>query len=124
MKNSHLAVSAAILIATAFSPRSAEAGKKELYGAVGFLSGVLIANAVSAPSYSETTYYYEDNRYRPSGRWEYHNERVWVPGYWSYEYQRCGRRIRVWNPGRYEIRSQQVWVDDCRPVRRTQRYYR
>jgi hypothetical protein len=46
----------------------------------------------------------------PEGHYEYQERRVWVPGRHSYEYDRCGRRIKVWREGYYTTERVKVWV--------------
>lgn len=31
------------------------------------------------------------------------HRRVWVPGYWAYKPTQCGRAVKHWIPGRYEV---------------------
>lgn len=45
-----------------------------------------------------------------SGYWQERDERYWVEGYWSETTDACGRRCRVWQPGRWEIRRIREWV--------------
>jgi hypothetical protein len=45
-----------------------------------------------------------------SGHWEIKRVRVWMPGRYEVRRDRCGDRIRVWVPGHYEWRKERVWV--------------
>ena len=47
---------------------------------------------------------------RPSGHWEVRHVKVWVPGGWVVEVNRCGDRIRVWRPGYFDLLPRKVWV--------------
>ena len=46
----------------------------------------------------------------PEGHYEYQEQRIWVPGSYSYEYDRCGRQIKVWHEGYYRTEQVKVWV--------------
>lgn len=45
-----------------------------------------------------------------SGYWLEREARVWVEGFWSESVDAYGRRCRVWQPGRWEIRRTREWV--------------
>ena len=103
--------------------QTANAMNEEWAAVAGFVGGVLLANAASCNT--PTVRYYEPARveYRhyepprriarcdaqPRGRYEYRTERVWVPGYWTYDSD-CGGRRQVWQPGYYETTRSKVWV--------------
>lgn len=47
----------------------------------------------------------------PGGYWRDVAVRVWVPPHWEARHDGWGRRINVWAPGHYEMRTRRVWVD-------------
>lgn len=51
----------------------------------------------------------------PSGYWRDVSDRVWVPARWVVTYD-CGRPVRNYVPGYYDVRTRRVWVDTCAPV--------
>jgi len=110
-------------------PLRASAINKEWSAVLGFLGGVLVANASCAPNtvVREEVYVQQPvireriiiEEPEPCGHYEYREQRVWVPGRWIYTgHGRCRRR--VWQSGYYRTELVRVWV----PARRTVRRYR
>lgn len=110
-----------------WQPQPAAAINKEWSAALGFLGGVLLANAARCDSVTYERVYerpvvverpviIERPVVRreviverpPRGWWEYRERRVWVPGRWRYE-GRHGCR-RVWEEGYYRTELVRVWV--------------
>ena len=60
--------------------------------------------------------------YRDGGYWKTVTVRHWVPGYWTHSRDRYGRRIRVFVEGRWEFRTDRVWVSYDRYDRRDRRH--
>jgi hypothetical protein len=46
----------------------------------------------------------------PAGYWQEREERVWVDGVWIETADAWGRRVRQWQPGRWEIRRTREWI--------------
>ena len=46
----------------------------------------------------------------PSGYWQERESRVWVEGCWIETFDAYGRRIKQWQPGRWEVRRTREWV--------------
>jgi hypothetical protein len=45
-----------------------------------------------------------------AGRWVEREERVWIEGCWLESVDAYGRRCKIWQPGRWEIRRIREWV--------------
>lgn len=113
-----------------WSPRPAAAINREWSAALGFLGGVLFANAarcdgvtyervVERPVVVERPIIVEQPVVwreivveRPAcGYWDWRERRVWVPGRWRHD--RCRGR-RMWEEGHYRVERVRVWVTpDC-----------
>jgi hypothetical protein len=46
----------------------------------------------------------------PSGYWLEREERIWADGCWIETVDTFGRRVRQWQPARWEIRRTREWV--------------
>jgi hypothetical protein len=104
--------------------QSAQAGEKERYLLGGLLGGWILNDVTSRPSHSydrhsssvqvrfgsECRSPRSSYHSRPSGRHEYQRVKVWVSGYYDRVVSRCGRVETRWVPGRYETRTEKVWV--------------
>ena len=44
-----------------------------------------------------------------AGRWVEREERVWIEGCWVESVDAYGRRCKIWQPGRWEIRRIREW---------------
>ncbi len=51
------------------------------------------------------------DRYERPVRYKTVRTREWVPGFWEVRYDRCGTRIRTWQPGYYKQATKRVRVD-------------
>lgn len=112
---------AAVLLAQAWP---AQAINKEWSAALGFLGGMMFANAtcpgpmvvrepvvVEQPVVVHRRVFVEPPP--PRGHYEYRARRVWVPGRWIVMSSgRCGYPRRVWEPGCYRHEQVRVWVQD------------
>jgi hypothetical protein len=109
--------------------QSAQAGEKERYLLGGLLGGWILNDVTSRPSHSYDRHTssvqvrFGSNRCspvgierrsphhsRPSGRHEYRRVKVWISGHYDRVASRCGRVETRWVPGRYETRTEKVWV--------------
>ncbi|MEI7902093.1 MAG: hypothetical protein WCK89_17710 [bacterium] len=45
-----------------------------------------------------------------SGYWQEREERTWIEGNWVETFDAYGRRCKMWQPGRWEIRRIREWV--------------
>lgn len=45
-----------------------------------------------------------------SGYWQERDERYWIEGNWVETFDAYGRRCKMWQPGRWEIRRIREWV--------------
>lgn len=114
----------------------ATAGDDKAWAAVGgFVGGVITANifdhhrdhhrteviVVERDSHPHKSYRHGHKKHRcesdcdhyaPRGHYETITVREWVPGCWRIEYNRCGDRIRYWEPGYYTHVSKRIWVED------------
>lgn len=116
---------AALSGAPAIAPK-AEASDEVLAAIGGFIGGVVVGTAISPDSHHK---HYRGSRcaqcaprhrghvnfddgYHPTrgGHWKWVEVRVWVPGRWNHHFDRCGRGVRTWVPGGYEIRRERRWV--------------
>lgn len=92
----------------------AQAINKEWSAGLGFLGGVLVANAYDNHCAPTRTYYESRpvyvEHYEPRGYYTTKTERYWVPGRRVIRYTECGRRYYEYEPGHYEYRDVQVWV--------------
>lgn len=108
------ALTLAAATAFAFSPKPAVAGDKET-ALVGGLIGGIILGAVLADADDHDTrvvlagHNHHGHSRRDNGYWKRVEVRTWVPGYWVTE-RRHGRAHRYYVEGRYEIRTDRVWV--------------
>jgi hypothetical protein len=59
---------------------------------------------------------------RTSGHYIYEKHRVWNPGYYSYAYAPCGRKVKTWHEGFHTYEMVKVWVP--RRGHRERAYYR
>jgi len=48
--------------------------------------------------------------YKPSGYYETVRVKEWVPGCWRVRYDRCGTRIKYWEPGYSTYVNKRAWV--------------
>jgi hypothetical protein len=104
--------------------QQAQAGDKEKYLVGGLLGGWILNEVFDNSSFEvhsrrpvvvEHRHHYS----RPSGRYEYRNVKIWVPGYRERIVKSCGQVETRWVQGHYEVRRQRVWVSyDCRTSRR------
>jgi hypothetical protein len=143
MKTRVLAVVLVAVVLAAW-PMPARAINKEWSAALGFLGGLMVANAggcertvvreqvVVAPPpcpppviIREPVYYEEVvEETAACGHWEYRRERSWIPGRWICIRDACGFSQRVWEPARCGFRTVRVWVDDFPPRRHGHRHHR
>lgn len=126
MNTKIIALSLAAATAFAFTPKPALAGDKELAVVGGLIGGLIIASAIN-DHHDDTRvvvtsgYHHRDrDRDRDDGYWKRVEVRVWVPGYWVSE-RRHGRTHRYYVEGRYECRTDRVWVSYDRHDRRDDR---
>lgn len=122
---------ASLLAATAlaFAPQPAKAGDEVAAAIGGFIGGLVIGSVLD---------YDHDDRFdrydhhvgttvvigtghrhphRAGGYWKTVTVRHWVPGYWAHSCDRYGRPVRVFVEGRWEYRTDRVWVSYGRPDR-------
>ena len=102
----------------AVRPMEAAAINREWSAALGFLGGLLVANASCQPQrtvYQETVVVEQPVICEPviieepAGHYEYREQQVWIPGRWVYMgHGRCQRRL--WEPGYYRTETIRVWV--------------
>lgn len=96
----------------------AQAINKEWSAALGFLGGVLVANAYDNhhTTYYETRPVYVETRcYEPrviSGHYETRYEKYWVPGRQVVVRDRCGNKVVRYESGYYDYRPVSVWIED------------
>ena len=117
--------------AFAFAPKPAVAGDKEVALIGGLIGGAIIGAAIADSHDHDRTvvvssgYGYDHRRddRRDDGYWKTVEVRTWVPGYWVSE-RRHGRTIRYFVEGRYECRTDRVWVSYDRHDRRGYGYDR
>lgn len=108
----HLIVALCAVAALTFVPVT-HAGSKERAAIGGFVGGLIVGHALSKhsppPVYHETVSY--DRHHRSArGHWEINRVKVWVPAHWSVRIDRYGTRVRHYVAGRYEWRTERVWV--------------
>jgi hypothetical protein len=48
----------------------------------------------------------------PRGYWREAPVNVWIPAHWAVRYDQFGQPMNFWEPGRYEVRTQRVWVEN------------
>lgn len=109
-----------ILVATmAFAGiQSAQAGDKEKYLVGGLLGGWILNEVFDTSNHSYVRHvpsvtverHSYHHRSQPSGRYEYRQVRVWVPGHHERVRNRCGRVETRWISGHYTYRTEKVWV--------------
>lgn len=115
----------------------AHAGSEGWAALGGFVAGVVTGSVINDPCdrghvrvtvgsggrgsrYGYHGYYGPEVRYydprwdrrphSPSGHWEIHNVKVWVPGRWEVRINPWGQRIRVWRSGYHTWHRERVWV--------------
>jgi hypothetical protein len=99
------------------APVAGQAGDEGWAALGGFLGGTILGEVFHGHHghhghQGGHTVVVEEHHYvQPAGHYEYEKREVWHEGYYSYEYDRCGRRIRVWNPGYYTYTTVKVWVE-------------
>lgn len=113
-------------LAVVLQPVAAQAINREWSAALGFLGGMLVANA----SRGQPVYYEPVVVHQPVvvpqpvyveqpveyGYYEYREQPIWVPGVWVYVGPpHCQRR--TWQPGYYRTEMVRVWVSGCAPRR-------
>lgn len=116
--------------AVALAPASAQAshrGGDEAAAAIGgFIGGLIVGSVLhDAPRHDRAVFVSHRHDFRRDdcgGYWRNVTVRHWVPGYWTTRYD-CGRRISVFVPGRWEHRTERVWVSTG-PYDRYDRYDR
>lgn len=104
------ALTLAAVTAFAFTAKPAVAGDKELAVVGGLIGGLIIASAIN--NHHDNDRVVVTAGYRPGhadGYWKTVQVRTWVPGYWVSE-RRHGRSHRYFVAGRYEYRTDRVWV--------------
>ncbi len=111
---------------------AAARGGRKTAAALGFLGGLLVAEAyrpsrvyreevvierpvvreivVERPVYRHRDVIVE----RPRGHYECVERRVWEPGRWVYYESACGFTRRFWEPGCYRTVRERVWVSKSR----------
>ena len=81
----------------------------------GFVGGTILAGLTHGYQHHPTHYSHVTVSHpgvyevKVSGH-RYEERQVWHDGYWSYEYDRCGHRIKTWNPGYYTVEQVQVYA--------------
>lgn len=123
-----------MLSATAltFTPAPAKADSEGAAAVGGFIGGLIVGQIFNdrddhrshrGPTVSvEVSNRYHDrydrhdhghgrdrDRGHDRGYWDTVRVKVWVPGYWTTRYER-GRKVRCHVEGRYEWRTERVWV--------------
>ncbi len=107
----------------AFTPAPAKAGSDGFAALGGFIGGLVVGHAISdhrpgPPSTGVIVAHrygdrydsrYDGGHHERHGYWDSVRVKVWVPGYWTTCHER-GRRISYHTPGRYERRTERVWV--------------
>ena len=128
MKNTiRTLLTAALLVGLNATPAHADDEALAAFGGfvVGMITGAIIENnsdhhhATVDISYGHPVDYRgprcgkhnrHDCRACHKGHWTTQRYKVWVPGHWSYVYNDCGRRVRVWKSGYHTYRTKRVWV--------------
>ncbi|MCW5549447.1 MAG: hypothetical protein KIT44_10845 [Opitutaceae bacterium] len=107
-----LIIALCAVAALAFVPVT-HAGSKERAVIGGFVGGLIVGHTLGkhapAPICHETVSYHPHRR-PAHGHWETNRVKVWVPGHWTVRIDRCGTRVRHYVAGRYEWRTERVWV--------------
>ncbi len=115
---------AAALVVT---PAPARAGSEGAAALGGFIGGLIVGKMLDGPghphprhgpsvsvevSHRHGSHYdrYDRGPHRGHGYWDTVRVKVWVPGYWTTRYER-GCKVRYHVPGRYEWRTERVWVE-------------
>lgn len=92
---------------------TAQAGDEGWAALGGFIGGAILSDAFGHHGHhsvetrvivNEPYYVREVVHHAP----RYVSRRVWHEGYWSYAHDRCGRRIKTWNPGYYTVEQVRV----------------
>jgi hypothetical protein len=136
MNTKFTALTLAAATAFAFAPKPAVASDKGLAVVGGLIGGIIIASAINDHCDTRTIIVndrcdaprvYAPVRYE-DGYWKTVEVRAWVPGYWVSERDYNGRCYRRYVEGRYECRTDRVWVSynryDRHDDRRDDRYDR
>ena len=119
-----------LLAATTFAlaPKPAKAGDEAAAAIGGFIGGLVIGSVLDNDHDRYDRYDRYDNHvgasvvigtgnrhpYRDGGYWKTVTVRHWVPGYWTNTRDRRGHRVRVFVEGRWEFRTDRVWVSNDR----------
>ena len=129
--NKLIITSVALAVGTLIgTPAPAKADDGEVLAAIGgFIGGVIVGShsrdveyLPPAPRSHFGVSVVVDSRHGRSGHWEYVSMRTWVPGRWLVRFDDCGRRVRTFERGHYEVRRERVWVDARRDRRHDRRY--
>lgn len=120
-----------LLAATTFAlaPKPAKAGDEAAAAIGGFIGGLVIGSILDNDHghydrynshVSTSVVIGTGNRHphRDGGYWKTVTTRHWVPGYWTSTRDRHGHRVRVFVEGRWEHRTERVWVSYGRHDRR------
>lgn len=103
------------------TPPKANAINEEWAAVAGFVGGMLF-QAASQNSHvihqpQQVVYHTPEPVYqrpqricRPRGHWEVVQHREWVPGYWSWSIDKCGRKTRRYINGYWDYTTERVWV--------------
>ena len=127
-------LSAAALVIT---PAPAKADSEGVAAIGGFIGGLIVGKIIDGPDhhrhhgssvsvevshrsydrydrdhdrYRDRGHHYGHDRHRGHGYWDTVRVKVWVPGYWGTRYEH-GCRVRYHVPGRYEWRTERVWIE-------------
>lgn len=122
--------------ALAVTPAPAKADSEGVAALGGFLGGLIVGRIIDGPDHhrhhgpsvsvevSHRSHGYSGRydrhdrhdrydrhaRHPSHGYWDTVRVKVWIPGYWTTRYER-GCKVRHHVPGRYEWRTERVWVD-------------
>lgn len=112
MKNTLIGI-IALSLGLAFAAPQAQARDDGWAAFGGLIGGAILAHAVFQGSSHGSHHGYSVHGYSHSskgGRYEYRQQRVWVPGHYDYERDACGHKVRVFHPGHHKIELVKVWV--------------
>ena len=122
------------VLCLALSTGKASAGDEAIAAIGGFVGGVIASNVYnnhkshrnSHSSYSSNhcappSYQHGHKQHRcdrncshhrvePRGYYKTVHVKEWVPGCWRVRYDRCGSRIKYWEPGYYTHVEKRIWV--------------
>lgn len=133
-------VSLLAVTALAFAPKPAKAGDEGIAAIGGFIGGLVLGAALDNDHdrYADYDRYGRHDRYdrhgsatviignrhphRDGGYWKHVTVKSWVPGYWTTSRDRHGHRCRFYVEGRWEYRTDRVWVAYDRYDRHDRRY--